>query len=252
MIMKMEPAGRESPKGCLGVIMPVFNEEGTVEAALRRVLAQRCVLEVVVVDDGSTDETSARVDGVIRRDGRARLLTHPINRGKGAAIRSALRHVHAPVVIIQDGDLEYDPDDYARLLGPVCRGEAEVVYGTRFGRGVMPVGWHSLGNRVLTCFTNLLTGLALTDEATGYKLFKREVLERMDLKEEGFGFCPEVTAKLARMGLAPVEVPIRYEPRTRAQGKKIRLRDGLRALWCLIKYSHGGSRVAVHRKPAAG
>lgn len=230
---------RELALVCLGVIVPVFNEAATVDELLRRVLAQPCVQEVVGVDDASTDGTGERLGVWPARDARVQVLRHPVNRGKGAAIRSGFARVSAPVVIIQDADLEYDPADYERLLGPIRRQEADVVYGSRFAPGTRPVSawWHTGGNRLLTAFTNVITGLRLTDEATCYKVFRREVLARLTLREERFGFCPEVTVKLSRRGVRILEVPIHYAARSRAQGKKLRWRDGLVALGCLLRYT---------------
>ena len=221
--------------------MPVFNEAATLDEILRRVLAQSCVQEVVVVDDASTDGTSEILAAWPARDARLRVLSHPINRGKGAAIRTGMAQMSAPVVIIQDADLEYDPSDYGRLLDPVRRGEAEVVYGSRFAGKIRPASawWHRWGNGLLTWATNLMTGLRLTDEATCYKLFRRDVIARLELKEDRFGFCPEVTVKVSKLGMRLVEVPISYCPRSHREGKKIRLRDGLDALRCLVKYSLG-------------
>ena len=247
--------------------MPVYNEARWLDAILERVLARPEVAQVVAVDDGSTDGSWAKLQAWPARDARVRIIRHERNRGKGAAIRTALAHLSTPLILIQDADLEYDPEDYPKLLAPILSNQADVVYGSRFlgprgssssstlvGRdGVSPSpisgtathgpspSWHTLGNRLLTWASNRLTGLRLTDEATCYKLFKREVLARVELTEDGFGFCPEVTAKvgkLVRLGqVRLVEVPIRYHGRTRAEGKKIRLRDGLAALACLWRHS---------------
>jgi glycosyltransferase involved in cell wall biosynthesis len=228
---------------CLGVIVPVYNEARWLDAILERVLARPEVAQVVAVDDGSSDDSWAKLVAWQARDRRVAAIQHPANRGKGAAIRTALEHLGTPLALIQDADLEYDPADYPRLLAPIERGEADVVYGSRFARGINhgnPM-WHTAGNRLLTLACNWLTGLRLTDEATCYKLFKRELLLQLNLEENGFGFCPEVTgriSKLTRAGTAKlVEVPVTYRGRTRAEGKKIRFRDGLTALYCLWKYS---------------
>lgn len=224
---------------CLGVVIPVFDEAATVDEILRRVLAQGCVQEVVIVDDASTDGTSGMLASWVALDPRVRIVSHGFNRGKGAAIRSGLDSISAPVVIIQDADLEYDPMDYERLLEPIRNEQADVVYGSRFADRKRPatVWWHCLGIGLLTRVTNALTGLTLTDEATCYKVFRRDVLERLNLEEDRFGFCPEVTVKVSRLGVRLLEIPISYHPRTCREGKKIRLRDGFRALWCLVKYS---------------
>jgi glycosyltransferase involved in cell wall biosynthesis len=222
--------------------MPVFNEDRWLDASIRRVIERPEVAELVVVDDGSTDGSSAILHRWQEKEFRIRVHRHDHNRGKGAAIRTALTHVNSPIVLIQDADLEYSPSDYPDLLGPVIRGEAEVVYGSRFlGKDNANPVWHTLGNRVLTAACNFLTGLRLTDEATCYKLFAREVVEQLHLTENGFGFCPEVTAKLSHLVRAGTirlqEVPITYHGRNVADGKKIRLRDGLMALRCLWMYS---------------
>ena len=244
--------------------MPVFNEARWLDAILERVLARPEVAQVVAVDDGSTDGSWAKLQAWPARDARVRIIRHAHNRGKGAAIRTALAELKTPLILIQDADLEYDPGDYPKLLAPIQRGEADVVYGSRFlGKGgscssssslsnpqpesrtrtrtrTNGICWHTLGNGLLTWASNRLTGLRLTDEATCYKLFKREVLAGIELTEDGFGFCPEVTAKIGKLvrqgSVRLVEVPIRYHGRTRAEGKKIRLRDGLTALSCLWRH----------------
>jgi glycosyltransferase involved in cell wall biosynthesis len=226
----------------LGVIFPVYNEGCWLDTMLGRLLRRPEVAQVAAVDDGSTDDSWDKLQAWRDRDSRLLLFRHLENRGKGAAIRTALEHLRTPLVLIQDADLEYDPADYPKLLGPILRGEADVVYGSRFAAGANGnPSWHTLGNRLLTFACNRLTGLRLTDEATCYKLFKRELLAGMNLQEERFGFCPEVTAKVSRLVRAGkarlVEVPVAYHGRSRADGKKIRLRDGLAALYCLWKYS---------------
>ena len=252
--------------------MPVFNEARWLDAILERVLARPEVAQVVAVDDGSTDGSWAKLQAWPARDARVRIIRHARNRGKGAAIRTALGHLSTPLILIQDADLEYDPGDYSKLLAPIQRGEADVVYGSRFlgargsssrssnggakvrlspeqrnewgSAGSSPyhgtLSWHTLGNGLLTWASNRLTGLHLTDEATYYKLFKRDVFARIELTEDGFGFCPEVTAKVGKLvrqgSVRLVEVPITYRGRSRADGKKIRLRDGLHALGCLWRH----------------
>ena len=324
-----------APTACapLGLVMPVYNEARWLDAILERVLARPEVAQVVAVDDGSTDGSWEQLQTWAARDPRVTALRHAGNRGKGAAIRTALAQLTTPLILIQDADLEYDPADYPKLLAPILSGAADVVYGSRFmgngessssssssssedGRAGLPrspecgmergsagaspyqnrggdvappppsvqaamvradsitrtsttttttttttrtrprtseepgtagetrgstLNWHRWGNGLLTWAANRLTGLRLTDEATCYKLFKREVLARFELTEDGFGFCPEVTAKVATLIRAGevrlVEVPIRYHGRSRAEGKKIRLRDGLAALRCLWRHS---------------
>lgn len=220
----------------------MYNESRWIDELLARVLARPEVQQVVAVDDGSTDGSWDKLRRWSEGDARVRSLQHPVNRGKGAAIRTGLEHLESRLVLIQDADLEYDPGDYAVLAAPVLRGEAEVVYGSRFARGrAGDAVWHRVGNRCLTWACNWLTGLRLTDEATCYKLFLREVLDRFELHEDRFGFCPEVTAKVAKRvregTVRLVEVPVSYHGRTLAEGKKIRLKDGLAALRCLWKYS---------------
>jgi glycosyltransferase involved in cell wall biosynthesis len=226
----------------IGVIFPVYNEVRWLDGILERLFGRPEVAQVAAVDDGSTDDSWEKLQRWKGRDSRLLVFRHSGNRGKGAAIRTALDHLRTPLVLIQDADLEYDPADYPNLLAPVQRGDADVVYGSRFSAGANGnPKWHTLGNRLLTFACNRLTGLRLTDEATCYKLFKRELLVGMNLQEERFGFCPEVTAKVSRLVRAGkarlVEVPVAYHGRSRAEGKKIRLRDGVAALYCLWKYS---------------
>jgi glycosyltransferase involved in cell wall biosynthesis len=225
----------------LGIVMPVFNEERWLDTILERVLARPEVAQLVAVDDGSTDGSWAKLQEWPAKDPRVKIIRHERNRGKGAAIRTALAQLDTPLILIQDADLEYDPADYAPLLEPILRNEADVVYGSRFLAGTNGnPQWHTLGNRLLTAACNRLTGLQLTDEATCYKLFTREVLEQIQLTEDGFGFCPEVTAKVARLvrdgNVRLREVPISYHGRSNADGKKIRLRDGVSALASLWKH----------------
>jgi|ERR1044071_1957252 glycosyltransferase involved in cell wall biosynthesis len=239
VIASDQQGNQQGARICLGVVIPVFNEVGTIEHALGQVLAQFCVMEVIVVDDGSTDGTSFVVQAWTAKDARVTLIRHPANRGKGASIRTGLARVKAPIVIIQDADSEYDPSDYRWLIEPILQGRVDVVYGSRFMRGANPHTdkRHRLQNRLLTAFANLLTGLKLTDEATCYKVFRRELIERLDLQEDRFGFCPEFTVKVSRMGLMIKEVPISYRARSISEGKKLRFWDGVDAIRCLIKYS---------------
>lgn len=221
--------------------MPVFNEERTVAELLRRVLARPEVHEVVAVDDGSTDGTWRELESLAKMDSRVRLLRHPMNRGKGAAVRTGLAALTAPYAIVQDADLEYDPTDYAKIIKPLIAGEADVVYGSRFLDASLAntARWHRAGNGWLTAAARVITGLRLTDEATCYKAIRRELLPLLALREEGFGFCPEFTAKVARLKLRVKEVPVHYRARSAADGKKIRLRHGFEALWCLVRYTWG-------------
>ncbi len=230
----------------LSVVVPVFNEAGTVEELLRRVQKVRFPKEIVVVDDGSTDGTRkilSRLDAAARQatgsENSFQVIYQPYNRGKGAAVRAGLERVTGDVVIIQDADLEYDPEDYAKLLEPILADKADVVYGTRFAGGGphrVLFFWHSLGNRLLTLISNALTNLNLSDMEVGYKVFRSEVLKRIKLKSDRFGFEPEITMKVAKQGCRIYEVPISYHGRTYAEGKKITWRDGIAALYCLVRF----------------
>lgn len=221
----------------LSVIVPVYNEERTVEEIVRRVLDLPIDVEVIAVDDASTDRTP-EILRAFAFDPRVRLLRHERNRGKGSAIRTAIPHCRGRAITIQDGDLEYDPNDLPRLLEPIERGEADVVYGSRVLAAGNVHGYrrYYLGGRLLSHLANVLYGIRITDEPTCYKVFRADVLRGMDLRCERFEFCPEVTAKAARAGLRIVELPISYRARGMEEGKKIRFRDGLEAIWTLLKY----------------
>jgi len=226
----------------VAVVMPVYNEAATLEAAVRAVLAQPVVQEVIGVDDASTDGSWAVLERCAAIDPRLRLLRHDRNQGKGAALRTGFAQVRAPIVLVQDADLEYDPAEYAVLLGPILAGKADVVFGSRFqGSGAHRVlyFWHAMGNKFLTLLSNMLTNLNLTDVETCYKVFRREVLERIRIEESRFGFEIEVIAKISRLGVRLYEVPISYHGRTYAEGKKATWRDGLSALRCVVKYNLG-------------
>ena len=220
----------------LSVIMPVYNEVATVAEIVRRVAAVQLPKELIIVDDGSTDGTRELLRQIPPEV--ATVLFHERNLGKGAAIRTALEHVTGEIVIIQDADLEYDPNDYPALVQPIVEGTAQVVYGSRVLRPGHTYAHRRfyLGGRVLSLLANLLYGIRITDEPTCYKLFRRELLKELNLRCQGFEFCPEVTAKVARRGIPIYEVPIRYSPRTLNQGKKISWKDGLYAIWILLKY----------------
>jgi glycosyltransferase involved in cell wall biosynthesis len=225
---------------CLSVVMPVFNEARSVASISQLVLAQRPVMELVIVDDASTDGTWDNLQALARDHPRVRLLRHERNQGKGAALRTGFAHATAPIVMIQDGDLEYDPQEYHLLLKPILTGKADVVFGSRFfGYGAHRVlyFWHALGNRALTTLSNMFTNLNLTDMETCYKVFRREVLQRIHIEENRFGFEPEITAKVGHLNVRIYEVPISYYGRTYAEGKKIIWSDGVRAFWCILKYN---------------
>ncbi|MGQ9630791.1 MAG: glycosyltransferase family 2 protein [bacterium] len=219
----------------LSVLMPVYNESATIREILRRVCAVEVGIEkeVIVVDDGSTDGTRE----VLSKEPEAKVVTHERNMGKGAAIRTGLRHATGDLIIVQDSDLEYDPEDYRLLLKPILNGEADVVYGSRFAGGERRMFFSQwLGNRVLTFTTNLLYHASISDMETCYKLFRREALEGIEIKSNRFDFEPEITAKILKRGFKMVEVPISYSGRRYGEGKKITWRDGLSALWTLVKY----------------
>ncbi len=229
-----DPAARR----CLSVVVPCFDESGTVTQLLERVLASPWVAEVVIVDDGSTDGTREILAAI--DDPRVRIELHTENRGKGAALRTGFALATQEYVIVQDADLEYDPAEYGHVLGPLESGAADVVFGSRFVSDRphrVLYFWHSLGNRALTLLSNMCTDLNLTDMETCYKVFRREIIQSIDIEEDRFGFEPEVTAKVARMGVRIFEVGISYDGRTYADGKKIGWRDGIRAVWCIVKYS---------------
>ena len=227
----------DGKKPCLSVVMPCFNEAATVEEIVDRVLASPYTGELIVVDDGSTDGTRKILAGF--RDERVRVLLQPVNRGKGAALRRGFAEARFPYVVVQDADAEYDPGEYEHLLGPLLDGRADVVYGSRFHTARphrVLYFWHSVGNRVLTTLSNMFTNLNLTDMESCYKMFRREVIQAIDLREDRFGFEPEVTAKVARGGWRVYEVGISYSGRTYADGKKISWRDGVSAARCIVKY----------------
>lgn len=218
--------------------MPVYDEERTVGDIIQRVLAQPVVKELIIVEDCSRDDTWGALQEWPKRDARIRLFRHEINRGKGAALRTGISHATAPYVVVQDADLEYDPAEYHLLLGPILAGRADVVFGSRFAGGARRVlyYWHAVGNRALTTISNMTTNLWLTDMETCYKLFRREIIQKIVIEEDRFGFEPEITAKLSKLGVRIYEVPISYDGRTYADGKKIGWKDGFSALRCILKY----------------
>lgn len=225
------------PRPCLSVVMPAYDEEATVRAAVDAVLASPWVAQLIVVDDCSTDRTGELLDEL--DDPRITVLRHGVNQGKGAALRTGFAHATSDFVVIQDADLEYDPAEYPKLLAPLLDGSADVVYGSRFAGGEshrVLYFWHSVGNKVLTLASNMVTNLNLTDMETCYKAFRREVIQSVTIEEDRFGFEPEITAKLARSGARFYEVGISYAGRTYEEGKKIGWRDGVRAFVCIAKY----------------
>ena len=220
----------------ISVLMPVYNERATLMEILARVRAVPIEKEIILVDDGSSDGTRELLAGLSGDD--LHIILHERNRGKGAAIRSGLAQASGDVVIIQDADLEYDPNDYPALIAPIAAGEADVVYGSRFlGRGRGSAGrWHYAANRMLTLFSNLFTGLRLTDMETCYKAIRRELIQSVTLVSNAFEIEPEITARMARKGARFREVPISYAGRSRTEGKKINLADGVRAVITILKF----------------
>lgn len=226
------------PARAVSVVMPVYNEQETVATVAARVLAQECVAQLVMVDDCSTDATPARLAEIAAREPRVVVLRHGVNRGKGAALRTGFGAVTAPVVLIQDADLEYHPAEYAKLIRPILDGEADAVFGSRFVGGDahrVLYFWHMAGNRLLTLLSNMRTNLNLTDMECGHKAFLADRLREMHLTEDGFGIEPELAAQAARRQLRIYEVGVTYSGRTYAEGKKITWRDGLRALWVILR-----------------
>ena len=230
----------------LSVLVPIYNEERTLEEVVRRVCDFQIPKEIILVDDGSEDQSRKILTRLQEENARAedplnqiRVFFQPVNQGKGAALKTALSHVSGDIVIVQDADLEYDPKDYPNLLAPIQAGQADVVYGTRFhGGGAHRVlfFWHYVGNLALTLISNMLTNLNLSDMEVGYKVFRAEAIKGINLKSNRFGFEPEITVKLAKKHCRFYEVPISYHGRTYEEGKKITWKDGLAALYYLIRF----------------
>ncbi|MDP8246265.1 MAG: glycosyltransferase family 2 protein [Candidatus Hinthialibacter antarcticus] len=221
----------------LSVIMPVYNECETIGEIIDMVMAEKTPKELIIVDDCSEDGTRDFLNNYSREG--VRIYFHEVNQGKGAAIRTGQQHVNGDMVIIQDADLEYDPNEYPRLIRPIQHNNADVVYGSRFIGEEKRVlyFWHSLGNKFLTLLSNMLTNLNLSDMETCYKAFRTEVFKRITIESDRFGMEPELTAKVAKMGCRVYEVPISYHGRSYSEGKKITWRDGVSAIWCIIKFN---------------
>ena len=219
--------------------MPVYNEAQTVETVIRKVLEQAEVAELITVNDASQDGTGEVLRELAKNFPKMKVFEHAVNQGKGAALRTGISHATAPYVIIQDADLEYDPEEYPVLLKPILSGKADVVFGSRFIGGEahrVLYFWHSIGNQFLTLLSNMFTNLNLTDMETCYKVFRREIIQSITIEENRFGFEPEITAKVARMNVRIYEVAVSYHGRTYAEGKKIGWKDGISAIRCILKY----------------
>jgi glycosyltransferase involved in cell wall biosynthesis len=233
---------REATIKSLSIVIPAFNEAGTIREIIARVqavsLPGKLTKEIVIVDDFSTDGTREILQEYAR-SGSCKVFFHDRNRGKGAALRSAIAQTTGDIVLVQDADLEYDPREYPKLLAPILEGKADVVYGSRFAGGESKrvlFFWHSVGNKFLTTLSNMFTNLNLTDMETCYKVFRGEIIRKIEIEEDRFGFEPEITAKVARMRARIYEVGISYSGRTYAEGKKINWKDGGRAIWTILKY----------------
>lgn len=239
----------------LSVVMPVYNERGTLREVVQRVLAVPVELELICVDDGSSDGSREILAELQQQFPKIRVILQPQNMGKGAALRRGIQEAAGDFVIVQDADLEYDPAEYTVLLGPLEQGKADVVFGSRFlGGGPHRVlyFWHSVGNWLLTLMSNIFTDMNLSDMETCYKVFRREILQAIPIEEDRFGFEPEITVKIAKRRLRVYEVGISYWGRTYEEGKKIGWKDGVRAVYCLVKYSLKEPLVAVQTARVPG
>lgn len=222
----------------LSVVVPIFNEKDTIEVIYNRIRAVAIEKEIILVDDCSNDGTKEIVSKLAASD--TKLLFHDKNMGKGAALRTGFRNATGEILIIQDADLEYDPDEYPKLIRPILEGKADVVYGSRFAGGEahrVIFFWHMIGNKFLTLLSNMFTNLNLTDMETCYKVFKREIYTKINIEENRFGFEPEITAKIAKLNVKIYEVGISYSGRAYSEGKKISWKDGFSAIRCILKYN---------------
>lgn len=228
----------------LSIVIPVFNEKGLVLDLIKKVKSVNLdgiEKEIIVVDDYSTDGTRE----ILKKQEKgfvSKLLFHDVNKGKGAALRTGFKHATGDVIIVQDADFEYDPEEYPSIINPIFNKEADVVYGSRFLKGYefSENKVNIFANRILTALSNFVTGLKITDMETCYKAFRSDIIKDIKIEEDRFGFEPEITAKISRKGVKLIEVPISYYPRTKEQGKKIKMKDGFRALYCILKYRFGG------------
>ena len=221
----------------LSIVIPVYNEHSTIKEIIKRVRSTPFEKEIIVIDDYSTDGTR-RLLQEMENDSDLRIFYHPKNMGKGAALRTGFSYITGDIVIIQDADLEYDPIEYRKLIQPICEDKADVVYGSRFMGGPRRVlyFWHSIANSILTLFSNMMTNLNLTDMETCYKVFRREVIEKISIKSNRFGFEPEITSKISKLGVRIYEIPISYHGRKYSEGKKIGWKDGVSAFFSIMRY----------------